>query len=202
MISCFCLERCVAVLSPFLAKRFCTAQSARRSVYILLAVSLIFLTTRFFLYHDRRQSLERKECQLRPNSAEFYRVSEIILFIGIPDLLLLSNIFTICSLFKRRRQQQQTPSLDESSRKTSVEMRVNDVHTHRKQRQVTIMLVTVNIAFYTFTTPAMIIYLMETYAPKDLDVNQKMRIWFLGQCSVPLFQLPNAVRLSRCSNLF
>ena len=202
-MSCFCLERCVAVLSPFLAKRFCTAHSARRSVYILLAVSLVFFTASFFFFYDLPLSRERKRCELRQQSAVIHRVYQIALFYGIPDLLLLSNIFTIYSLFKRRQQQQhhqRSSSSDSPSSKAIVEMRVSDVHSSRKQRQLTIMLVTVNLAFYTFTTPAIIISFMEAHPPTDARL--KKRLWLLGQWSVPLLQLPNAVSLSRLSNPF
>ena len=199
----------MAVLAPFLAKRFCTAHSARRSVYILLAVSLVFFTASFFYFYDLRRARECQRCDLHPNSAAFYRVSKLILFYGVPDLLLLSNIFTIYSLLKRRQQQQQhhqrSSASDSPSSKAIVEMRVNDVHSSRKQRQLTIMLLTVNLAFYTFTTPANIIVLIKTYARKDpvFIFNQRAKcIWLLGQLSVPLLQLPNAVSLSRLSNPF
>ena len=188
----------MAVLSPFLAKRFCTAQTARNTVYLLLIVSLIFVTTTFFFFYDLPVSRAKQHCLLRQKYFKSHRIHQIVLFYAIPDFLLLSNIFTIYSLFKRRQQQQQASS-EHPSDKGLVEMRVSDVHSSRKQRQLTIMLVTVNIVFYAFTTPATVMFFMEIFPPKDADTATRKRRMFFDNFSVPLSQLPNAVSLVKSS---
>jgi len=72
-------------------------------------------------------------------------------------------------------------------------MRIFDVHSSRKQRQLTIMLVTVNFAFYLFTTPAMIIYIAEYSPPKHSEIDKLKRSFVFSQASVLLLQLNNAV---------
>jgi len=107
---------------------------------------------------------------------------------GIPDLLLLSNIFTMYSLIRRRKQQECRLSVHDQ-----IEMRVSDVNSNRKQRQLTIMLVTVNLAYYLFTTPAMIIYINEYSPPNKLEIRALKRSIILAQFSVLILQLHNAV---------
>lgn len=179
------LERCVAVSSPFLAKRFCTVNSARYSVYILSAVSFIIFSAAFPIMYDTDSI--RKKCIIRSYAELFHRVYQPIVLYGIPDVLLLSNIFTIYTLFRRKKQQHQQNT-------ENIEMRVSDVNSSRKQRQLTIMLVTVNLAFYLFTTPAMIMYIAELDPPEP---NTKLPIlkrrWLFSQLSVLLLQLHNAV---------
>lgn len=103
---------------------------------------------------------------------------------GIPDILLLSNLYTIYSLFRRRTQQSKNQNSDSC---------ITDANSNRKQRQLTIMLVTVNLAFYLFTTPAMIIYIAEGSKPTHRDLFKHKRQFFFSQISVLLLQLPNAV---------
>ncbi|CAF0722525.1 unnamed protein product [Adineta ricciae] len=180
------LERCVAVASPFLAKRFCTAHSARYSVYILVSVALLFFSTTFPIVYHTNENSHHKKCVIRPQYGLIQRVYQPIIFYGIPDLLLLSNLFTVYCLFQRRKQQKRL-SGDESS-----ELRVTDVHSNRKQRQLTIMLVTVNFAFYLFTTPASIVYIAESSPPKHREISKlKLSILF-SQTSVLILQLHNA----------
>ena len=90
---------------------------------------------------------------------------------------------------RRRKQQQQQRKSDTEN----LEMRVNDVHSSRKQRQLTIMLVTVNLAFYLFTTPAIAIFITESSAPKTREINKLKRSFLVSQISVLLVQLHNAV---------
>ena len=183
----FSLERCVAVASPFLAKRFCTAHSARYSVYILISVALLLFSTTFPIVYHTNENSHHKKCVIRHQYGLIHRVYQPIVLYGIPDLLLLSNLFTVYCLFQRRKQQKRL-SGDESS-----ELRVTDVHSNRKQRQLTIMLVTVNFAFYLFTTPASIVYIAESSPPKHREISKlKLSILF-SQTSVLILQLHNAV---------
>jgi hypothetical protein len=52
------IERCVAVHSPFLAKRLCTIKRARYSIFILVFVAFLFFSVTFpFIYIiDKRQN--------------------------------------------------------------------------------------------------------------------------------------------------
>ncbi|UJR21500.1 hypothetical protein I4U23_024584 [Adineta vaga] len=180
------LERCVAVASPFLAKRFCTIHSARYSVYILLSVAILLFSSTFPIIYHTDENSHRKKCVIRPQYGLVHRVYQPIVFYGIPDLLLLSNLFTVYCLFQRRKQHKRL-SNDETS-----ELRISDVHSNRKQRQLTIMLVTVNFAFYLFTTPALIIYIAEYSPPKHREIDKLKRAVLFSQTSVLLLQLHNA----------
>ena len=72
-------------------------------------------------------------------------------------------------------------------------MRVNDVHCNRKQRQLTIMLVTVSLSFYLFTTPAVIYFIKEMNTPKHRNLGKHKRDFLFSQISVVLSELNNAV---------
>jgi hypothetical protein len=72
-------------------------------------------------------------------------------------------------------------------------MRISDVHSNRKQRQLTVMLVTVNLAFYLFTTPAWVMYILELSPPKHQEITKLKRSFLFAQISVVLLQLNNAV---------
>jgi len=183
----FDLERCVAVSSPFLAKRFCTVHSARYSVYVLLSVAIILFSSTFpIIYHTDNYS-PRKKCVIRQRYTLIHRTYQPIVLYGIPDLLLLSNFFTVFTLIRRRKQQSNDKQLDS---------RITDVHSNRKQQQLTVMLVTVNFAFYLFTTPALIMYTAEYSPPKYPDINKLKRSFLLSQITVPILQLHNAVSYS------
>ena len=73
------------------------------------------------------------------------------------------------------------------------EMHVNDVNSSRKQRQLTIMLVTVSLSFYLFTTPAQYFYFQELKVPTHRNLRKTKRSILLKQISVVLVQLNDAV---------
>lgn len=183
------VERCVAVYSPFLAKRFCTTHSARRSIYLFLTFSILFLGITFPLLYQIKGVSSGQKCRIRAKADKFIRIYQSILFIGIPDLFLLSNLFTVYALF-RRRQRLSLAYLNNGQR---LEMRVTDVHCNRKQRQLTIMLVTVSLSFYLFTTPAVIYFIKEMKTPKYRDLSKRKRDFLFSQISVVLSELNNAV---------
>ncbi len=178
----------MAVSSPFLAKRFCTVHSARYSVYTLLTVAIILFSSTFPIIYHTDDSSGRKKCRIRPHLGLIHRVYQPIVFYAIPDILLLSNLFTVYSLIRRRKQQAQRLSDADQC-----EMRISDVHSNRKQRQLTIMLVTVNLAFYLFTSPAMILYIAEYNPPKHIEITKLKRSFVFSQISVIFLQLNNAV---------
>lgn len=174
--------------SPFLAKRFCTVHSARYSVYVLLSVAIILFSSAFPIIYHTNDNSPRKKCLIRQHVTLIHRVYQPIILYGIPDLLLLSNFFTVYTLIRRRKQQSNDKQLDS---------RITDVHSNRKQQQLTIMLVTVNFAFYLFTTPALIMYIAEYYSPpKNVPINKLKRFFLLAQITVPILQLHNAVSYS------
>ena len=194
MISFF-VERCVAVSSPFLAKRFCTQHSARCSVGILVLITFIILSSTFPIFYHTDSLTAHGKCRLHPERAFEHRLHQLITMYFIPDILLLSNFFTIFTLFRRKREQ-------ENLSENKMNMRITDVSSHRKQRQLTIMLVTVNLAFYVFTTPAIIAYLYssKSTAKEQRDLKRAKRDILWSQITVPLLQLNNAV--SRKQMLF
>ncbi len=187
----FSLERCVAVYSPFLAKRFCTVHSARYSIYILLTISILFFSLTFPLIYQIKGVSKNDKCHIHKGAALVVRIYQSILFTGIPDILLLSNLFTVYSLCRRR----QRLSLCYINDGHKMEMRITDIHSNRKQRQLTIMLVTVSLSFYLFTTPTMIAFITEINPPKDKQIDRIKRNFLFSQCSVVFSELNNAVSL-------
>ncbi|CAF3086126.1 unnamed protein product [Rotaria socialis] len=178
------LERCIAVASPLLAKRFCSVNSARYSVYILVTIAIISFSTAFPIVYNIRGDPIKKKCTIRKDFQLALRIVQPIIMLGIPDILLLSNFFTVYSLIRRR--------LQHSSNDEKLQMRVSDVNSNRKQQQLTIMLVTVNLAFYLFTTPAMIIYILEITPPNHRILYKLKRSHIISNMSVVLLQLNNA----------
>jgi len=183
------LERCVAVYSPFLAKRLCTVDSARYSMYILLTTSIILLSGTFPFIYQINNTLKNQKCLIHPKYGLIVRIYQPIVFYAIPDLLLLSNLFTVYALCQRQ-EQLSSMRLNNGEK---FEIRVNDLNSNRKQRQLTIMLVTVSLSFYLFTTPAMVIYIAEFQRPKHRHIEKIKQSILFSQISVLLLQLNNAV---------
>ncbi|CAF4722791.1 unnamed protein product, partial [Rotaria socialis] len=97
-------ERCIAVASPLLAKRFCSVNSARYSVYILVTIAIISFSTAFPIVYNIRGDPIKKKCTIRKDFQLALRIVQPIIMLGIPDILLLSNFFTVYSLIRRRLQ--------------------------------------------------------------------------------------------------
>ncbi|CAF1187782.1 unnamed protein product [Rotaria sordida] len=182
------LERCVAVHSPFLAKRFCTVNSARCSIYIFLSISIIIFSAKFPLIYDVRQAFKNKRCLIRSNFVLILRIYQVVLFYIIPDLLLLSNLLTIHALCRRAQRFSVACLKDEQK----LDIRINDMNSNRKQRQLTIMLVAVSLSFYLFTTPAMIMFISEYHPLQHKNINKIKQNLFFSQLSVIILQLNNA----------
>ncbi|CAF0784765.1 unnamed protein product [Adineta steineri] len=182
------LERCVAVYSPFLAKRFCTVHSARYSMYILLTFSIIFFSIIFPFTYQITGTPKNDKCFLRDNGGLIIRIYQPVLFYAIPDILLLSNLFTVYSLC-RRRHRLSSAYISDSLKS---EIRISDGNSNRKQRQLTIMLVTVSLSFYLFTTPALIAYISQQNPPTHRNPRRIKLNFLMSQISVVLLQLNNA----------
>jgi len=185
----FSLERCVAVYSPFLAKRLCTIHSARHSMYILLTISIILFSGTFPFFYQIDNPSKNQKCLIRVKFRSILRIYQLILFYAIPDLFLLSNLFTVYALC-RRQEQLSSMHLNNGEK---FEIRVNDLNSNRKQRQLTIMLVTVSLSFYLFTTPAMIMFITESQPTKHRDIEKIKQTFLFSQIMVIFFQLNNAV---------
>ncbi|CAF1020753.1 unnamed protein product [Rotaria sordida] len=163
------IERCIAVHSPFLAKRFCTIQRARHSMYILIFTALTFfsLTLPFIYTLNKTQN----KCVVRKQYQILIRIIKPTVFYFIPDLILLVNLFIIYELFMARRQRTQQLINPENAIH-----QINATSFNRKQQQLTMMLVTVSLSFYLFTTPAIVDYILQRNPPKYRDVRRlKMR---------------------------
>lgn len=183
------LERCIAVHAPLLAKRFCTMTSARHSMYILLTVIIVFLSSTYPFVYYTKDPHHVEKCAVRPNHRSKHRILQPLLFYGLPDIFLLSNLLTVFALC-RRHQRFPLKSCDEKRQSDS---RVNDPQSNRKQRQLTVMLITVSLSFYLFTTPAMIAFINELFQKKTRDLTRMKQNFLCGQISVLLLQLNNAV---------
>lgn len=184
------LERCIAVYSPFLAKRFCTVDSARYSIYIFLSVSIILFSALFPVLYEISDIHRTPKCFVRSSFRLFIRIYQPILLYAIPDLFLLSNLFTVYALCRRQKQFYSGYKCQNGG--STIEIRVSDTNANRKQQQLTIMLVTVSFGFYLFTTPAMISFFNEFQARKEINVKKMKQDFLFGQISVILLQLNNA----------
>jgi hypothetical protein len=162
-------------------------------MYILLTFSIIFLSVIFPFTHHKSTSSKNSKCLLRSKAGLIIRIYQPILFYAIPDLFLLSNLFTVYALCRRRQLQQKRFSFSDVDNEEKFEIRINDVHSNRKQRQLTIMLVTVSLSFYLFTTPAMIAYIREIQPLKHREINKFKQNILFSQISVLFLQLNNAV---------
>jgi hypothetical protein len=139
--------------------------------------------------YNINQTSKTKKCRVRSNVGIILRIYQPILFYAVPDLLLLSNLFTVYALCRRTKRLSTLRLADQ----TSLEMRINDINSNRKQRQLTSMLVTVSLSFYLFTTPAMVVYINEYSPTKHRELEKiKLNILF-SQISVIFLQLNNAV---------
>lgn len=180
------IERCVAVHSPFLAKRFCTIQRARYSVFILILVALVLFSMTFPIFYtvNRRQ----EKCLVRARYQTIIRIIKPTIFYFIPDLILLINLFIIYELFKARRQRTQTLINPENAIH-----QINAASFNRKQQQLTIMLVTVSLSFYIFTTPAIIDYIRQRHPPMHRDVKRIKMRFLTTNLTVLWLQMSSAV---------
>lgn len=180
------LERCVAVRSPFLAKRFCTTEHARYSVYSLILFSFILFSTTFPIMHtiDKVQ----QKCGIRDQYQKILRYIKPTIFYFVPDILLLANLFVIYELFLAKRQRNKTLLNPENAIH-----QLNAVSFNRKQQQLTIMLVTVSLSFYIFTTPAIIDYILKRNPPNRNDITSVKRRFLLSNLSLFWLQMSSAV---------
>jgi hypothetical protein len=180
------LERCVAVRSPFLAKRFCTTEHARSSIFILVFVAFILFSSTFPLMYtiDKIQ----QKCGVRHQYQTIIRFIKPTIFYFVPDLLLLANLFVIYELFMAKRQRTKTLMNPENGSNRS-----NAISFNRKQQQLTIMLVTVSLSFYLFTTPAIIDYIRQINPPKHHDVKRLKLRFLMTNLSVLWLQMSSAV---------
>jgi len=180
------LERCVAVRSPFLAKRFCTIEHARHSIYILIFFSFILFSTTFPIIHtiDKKQ----QKCGVRRQYQTIIRFIKPTIFYFVPDLLLLANLFVIYELFMAKRQRTKTLMNPENAIHQS-----NAISFNRKQQQLTVMLVTVSLSFYLFTTPAIIDYIYQINPPKHHNAKRIKLRFLLMNLSVFWLQMSSAV---------
>lgn len=180
------LDRCIAVRSPFLAKRFCTTENARYSIYTLIIVAFIIFSSTFpFIY---TVDLVQQKCGVRPRYQKLIRIVKPTIFYFVPDILLLANFFVIYELFMANRKRKTTLMNPENAVN-----QLNAVAFNRKQQQLTIMLVTVSLSFYVFTTPAIIDYIRQLHPPTHNDVKKLKRRFLVMNLTVLWLQMSSAV---------
>ena len=182
------LERCVAVRSPFLAKRFCTTERARCSVYILILFAFVLFSSTFPIIYTIDEV--QQKCGVRVQYQMIIRLVKPTIFYFVPDLLLLANLFVIYELFMAKRQRTKTLMNPENA-----VHQLNAISFNRKQQQLTIMLVTVSLSFYLFTTPAIIDYIHQIKPPKSRDVKSLKTRLLMANISVLWLQMSSAVSL-------
>lgn len=180
------LDRCIAVHSPFLAKQFCTTERARYSVYILIVFAVFLFSSTFPVIYtvDKVQ----QKCVVRHQYQKLIRFIKPTIFYFVPDLLLLANLFVIYELFMAKRQRTKTLMNPENA-----VHQLNAVSFNRKQQQLTIMLVTVSLSFYLFTTPAIIDYIHQINPPTHNKPKRLKWRFLMMNLSVLWLQMSSAV---------
>ena len=198
MIDFYFVERLIAVCWPLHARRFCTVSSARYSIFGLLIIAIcLFFTTSPFIYAQKSKSKGLFKCILVSGYRLIVRIIKPIIFYGIPNIFLLSNLYTVYSLFQRYENLPRK----ESRSGSSADSYIIDPHASRKQRQLTLMLITVSLSFYLFTTPAMIAFLLEWFPVDRFEVSKAKRRFIFSQISVFILQSNNAVSAFRSKTL-
>ena len=180
------IERYITVHSPLCAKRICTVQHARYSVYLLIFIASMFFSITFpFIYTvDKIQ----QKCGILEQYQTLIRIVKPIIFYFIPDIILLLNLLIVYELFATRRRRAQTLVNPENATRA-----IDGASFNRKQQQLTVMLLTVSLSFYLFTTPAIVDYILQRYPPKYRDIKRlKMRI-LRGNLTVLWLQMSSAV---------
>jgi hypothetical protein len=180
------LDRCIAVRSPFLAKRFCTMEHARYSVYILILVAVLLFSSTFPIIYTVDTS--QQKCGVRAPYQMIVRLIKSTIFYFAPDVLLLTNLFIIYELFAARQLRKRKLMNPENAIN-----QLNTISFNRKQHQLTIMLVTVSLSFYLFTTPAIIDYIYQLHPPQFDNVKQMKRRFLMMNLTVLWLQMSSAV---------
>ncbi|CAF1037916.1 unnamed protein product [Rotaria sp. Silwood1] len=179
------IERCIAVHSPFLAKRFCTRKHARHAMYMLICFAFAFFSLTFPLVYtiDKRH----EKCGVRKQYQTLLRIIKPTMFYFIPDLILLFNLFIIYQLFMAKRQRTQTLMNPENATH-----QIYAISFNRQQQQLTIMLVTVSLSFYLFTTPAIIDYILQRKPPNYRDAKRLKMRFLRSNLTVVWLQMSSA----------
>jgi 7 transmembrane receptor (rhodopsin family) len=184
------IERCIAVHSPFSAKRLCTIQHARCSMYILILLDFLLCSFSFPVIYSIDRS--QRKCVVREQYQTILRIVKPTLFYFIPDLILLFNLFIIYELFIARRQRAHTLINPENA-----VHQIDAATFNRKQLQLTVMLVTVSLSFYVFTTPAIIDYIRQRNPPTYRDVKRLKMRFLRTNLTVLWLQMSSAVSVNR-----
>ena len=158
-------------------------------MYILFTVLLVLFSVTTPLLFEISGSRNNRKCTLSGRYRLFLRLAKPIIFYGIPDIFLLSNLFTVYALCQRHRDL----SLLDTRDRASHESRICGPHSNRKQRQLTVMLIAVSLSFYLFTTPAMVSYVLEWYPPARGQFKKAKQRFIFSQISVLILQGNNAV---------
>ena len=184
------IERCIAVHSPFSAKRLCTIQRARHSIYILIVIDFLLCTVSFPFIYTVDES--QRKCGVRKQYQTILRIVKPTIFYFIPDIILLINLFIIYELFIARRQRANTLVNPENA-----VHQIDAVTFNRKQLQLTVMLVTVSLSFYLFTTPAIIDYIRQRNPPTYRDVKRLKMRFLRTNFTVLWLQMSSAVSVNQ-----
>lgn len=181
------LERCIAIHSPLLAKRLCTVERTRHAMYSLIVFALIVFSATLPIVYTR--NLNQTKCLIRPEYQTLLRILKPTTFYFIPDILLLVNIFIIYELFMARRYRTQKLINPENAMS-----QINAASFNRKQQQLTLMLVTVSLSFYIFSTPTVIDYILQGKPPDHKDPKRLKILILRSNLTVLWVQMSSAVR--------
>ncbi|CAF3432266.1 unnamed protein product [Rotaria socialis] len=179
------VERFIAVHSPLLAKGFCTLKRARYSIYLLMFIAFTLFSLTFPLLYkiDNKQ----RKCIFRSQYQTIIRIIKPIIFFFIPDIILLVNLFIIYELFVARRKRTQTLINPENAIN-----QINIALFNRQQQQLTLMLTTVSLSFYIFTTPIIIDFILQRKPPDHRDIKRLKMRFLLSNLTVLWLQMSSA----------
>ncbi|CAF5006656.1 unnamed protein product [Rotaria sp. Silwood1] len=182
------IERYIAVHSPFLAKRFCTIEHARYSMYTLIFLTFIFSSLSFPLVYTINKN--KIACDLREQFRALFRFVQPAMFYFIPGLILLVNFFTIYELLIAKRQRTQILINPENATNS-----INAISFNKQQTVLTIMLVTDSLSFYLFTIPACINYMLWKNLSYDIDTKEYEMRYLISNLTNIWRQMNSAVSI-------
>lgn len=168
LVLCFTVERFIAVCHPFAKEKYCTEARAVKIVIFLVVVCVTLCAIQAYFW---RFNPAIGECEVRPEVADggnfslwnvWTWVTEMAMFLAVPLVILVFNIFVIVEVRKMSRKGVVLVPLKSSrdSRGT------NSVCSATTSAATTVMLLSVSFYVIATTLPATLVYVLHSQFPE------------------------------------
>lgn len=171
LVLCFTVERFIAVCHPFAKEKYCTDARAVKIVISLVVVCVTLCAIQAYFW---RFNSAIGECEIRPEVEDggnyslwsiWTWVTELTMFLGVPLVILVFNIFVIVEVRKMSRTAVVLVPL-----KSSRESRGgNGVPNATTSAATTVMLLSVSFYVIATTLPATLVYVLHSQFPVGDD---------------------------------